>query len=150
MVKTISKYQRRPISVIFFGLPAWMAFFHSMNFLSSKTWNLNWLKYHPQIVTRDNYLSCLICSNCMSVEACWNVDGQMLACSPVKNTDNQSLSVDRETWYFPSVGVGIKTPDRSLWSECLIFPQLTMTRKQRKDLLSGNAKQWSSSHQEAP
>ena len=32
----------------------------------------------------------------MSVMARWNVGGQMLACFPVKNTDNQSLSVGRE------------------------------------------------------
>ena len=38
--------------------------------------------------------------NGMSVIACWNLDGQMLACSPVKNTDNQSLSVDRENMIF--------------------------------------------------
>ena len=32
----------------------------------------------------------------MSVMARCNVDDQMLACFPVKNTDNQSLSVGRE------------------------------------------------------
>ena len=78
----------------------------------------------------------------MSVMARWNVGGQMLACFPVKNTNNQSLSVGRENMISPPPSstseskLSIDQFGQDGWFS--VSRQRLVRGKEEKDLLSRN------------
>ena len=78
----------------------------------------------------------------MSVMARWNVGGQMLACFPVKNTNNQSLSVGRENMISPPPSstsqskLSIDQFGQDGWFS--VSRQRLVRGKEEKDILSRN------------